>query len=77
VSPVRGSAIDIACGPDPTRAVELIVGLRVTGPDGGGLESVDLRYSFEGREYVLHIINGMLICGTAVPEHCEEPMPSP
>ena len=53
--------------------MELVVGLRMTDPDGGGWLGADVSYSVGDRDYVLQIHNEMLICGDSVTEFCEGP----
>lgn len=61
------------CTPGQDLAAELIVGLRMTGADGGGWTGIDLSYSIGNRDYVLQIRNEMFICGDSVLQFCGPP----
>ena len=74
--PLKGYTVNVECGPFPERATELIVGLAVTGADGGGLKSLELSYSVGDEMYVVVSHHEMLICGDSVAELCEGPTPS-
>jgi hypothetical protein len=49
---------------------ELLVGLALTGPDGGGWEGILVEYEVNDRVRVVEIQRGMKICGISVPD-CE------
>jgi hypothetical protein len=45
---------------------ELLIGLEMTGPDGGGWNGIDISYTSQGQERTLHLDQDLLICGPAV-----------
>ena len=71
--PVEGYVLEIDCTPGQDRAVELVVGLRMTSGEGGGWLGADVSYRVGDRDYVLEIHNEMLICGDSVVEFCQGP----
>jgi hypothetical protein len=69
-----GYVVDVPCPHKANgRAIELIVGLTVTGPEGGGWLGADVAYTVGDRRYVLELANRMLICGSATAAECEGP----
>jgi len=45
---------------------ELLIGLGVTSPDGGGWEGIEITYNVGGRRHVLLLDHDLMICGTSV-----------
>jgi hypothetical protein len=50
---------------------EVLIGLRATGPDGGGWNAVDVTYTVDGRPAVLRVDNEYYVCGESVRDNCE------
>lgn len=46
---------------------ELLVGLELTSPDGGGWQGILIAYDVDGRQSVLEVDRGLLLCGTSYP----------
>jgi hypothetical protein len=77
VAPAPGFVVRTSCDNGPTDSyTEMLVGLGVTGPDGGGWRGIDIRYRADGREWLLHLDHDLLICGQSVTEGCEPPSSS-
>lgn len=65
---IDGFPVTTPCTRPPSgRYTELLVGLGLAGPDGGGWQGVDIAYTVDGRHQVLVLEHDLEICGTATP----------
>jgi len=68
---VAGHVVPNGCrAGDNAPYTELLIGLGLMGPEGGGFEGVDVTYSANGATWTLHADIELLICGPAVGERC-------
>jgi hypothetical protein len=68
LAPVAGYAVGSACDARPGQPfTELLVGLELTGEDGGGWDGILVEYDVGGRAEILRIDRGMFICGPSYP----------
>jgi hypothetical protein len=77
--PAAGSVVSQPCGGDPAAPAEyteLLIGLARTGPNGGGWQGVDVRYSVAGQERILELRQNMFVCGESVAAWCGGQSPS-
>lgn len=77
--PAPGFSVSQPCSDDaaaPTKYTELLIGLGYTGPDGGGWQGVDVRYSVAGQDRILEIRQNMFVCGNSVTAWCGGGSPS-
>jgi len=64
--PAQGYVVRSLCSvADVGSYTELIVGLEMTSPDGGGWNGIDIRYTSLGRDRTLHLDQDLLVCGPA------------
>jgi hypothetical protein len=71
LAPAIGSIVDTPCTVDGTGAyTELLIGLELTGPEGGGWQGIDIGYSADGQKQIVGLDHDLLICGSALPDRC-------
>lgn len=62
--PLIGATVTVACGLPPARSQEVLMGLRATGPDGGGWRGAVLSYTTaDGQAHHLVVPMESLMCG--------------
>jgi hypothetical protein len=65
----NGYAVETPCSSLPEQSyTELLLGLALTSPDGGGWRGILVTYEVGGQTRVLEIERAMLICGASVPD---------
>ncbi len=73
VVPAVGYAVETPCPEGPSGPyTELLVGMTVTGPDGGGWRGIDIAYHVGSRHRTLVVNQDWVICGDSVPD-CTSP----
>ncbi len=63
-----GRAVTTSCDtPYLDEYTELLIGLELTSPDGGGWQGILIDYDVGGRRSVLEVSRGLLLCGASHP----------
>jgi hypothetical protein len=66
-----GTVIDTPCSDDGQGVyTELLIGLELTGPEGGGWQGIDIGYTAAGQRHVVGLEHDLFICGSALPDRC-------
>lgn len=75
--PAAGAEYRRRCD-DPSAAQQIILGLRATGPDGGGWLGVDVSYhEANGTQYLARVALAALMCGLQTTPCASAPPPTP